>query len=287
MTFNEKFIKICNATNSHVCVGLDIDLDKIPSFLKKSHDPLFEFGKAIIDTTAEFAAAFKINTAFFEAYGVAGWQALSKIANYLPNTVLKIADAKRGDIGNTSKMYARAFFQELPFDAITVNPYLGFDSIAPFIEHEEKGVFILCVTSNEGANDFQNMSDGKQCLFERVAIKTLQWNNRNNCGLVVGATHPTELKRVRDIAPGLPFLVPGIGKQGGDLAMAVKFSMVNPNDGAIFNSSREIIYASSNKDFAEVAAQKTLALKDSINDLRIKIQNSGEALGNDRLVDTF
>jgi orotidine-5'-phosphate decarboxylase len=268
MPFNDWLGKICDDKNSHVCVGLDVDIDKIPEFLRQSDDPLFEFSKAIIDTTEEFAAAFKINTAFFEAYGVYGWQALAKIVKYLPDSVLKIADAKRGDIGNTSRMYAKAFFKELSFDAMTINPYLGFDGIAPFIENGEKGVFILCVTSNDGAQDFQKVSDGKRFLFENVAIKALQWNDKNNCGLVVGATHPTELKRVRDLTPGLPFLVPGVGKQGGDLVLAVKYTLGNPTDGAIFNSSRGIIYASSGKDFAEIAAQKTSELKNSINNLK-------------------
>ena len=271
MTFNEKFHTICQLKNSHVCVGLDVDLDKIPSFFKHSDDPLFEFSKAIIDATEEFTAAFKINTAFFEAYGVAGWQALAKIVNYLPSTVFKIADAKRADIGNTSRMYAKAFFKELSFDALTVNPYLGFDSIAPFIEEKEKGVFILCVTSNKGAIDFQHISDGNHSLFEKIAFKAIEWNTKNNCGLVVGATHPLELKRVRSITPGLPFLIPGIGAQGGDIAIAVKNALTQPSDGAIFNSSRGIIYSSKEKNFAEVAAQKTIELRDTINNFKSNI----------------
>lgn len=268
MIFNERFNKICQTKNSHVCVGLDVDINKIPSFLKYEKDPLFEFSKAIIDTTEDFTAAFKINTAFFEACGAIGWQAMAKLVKYLPATVLKIADAKRADIGNTSCMYAKAFFKELLFDAITVNPYLGYDSIAPFIEYEEKGAFILCITSNEGAIDFQHISDGGQSLFERVAIKSVQWNSKNNCGLVVGATHPLELKLVRDLAPTLPFIIPGIGTQGGDLGLAVKYAFNSTSSGAIFNSSRGIIYCSNKKDFAEVAAQKTLELRDTINNIK-------------------
>ena len=266
MTFNDKFKEICEAKNSRVCVGLDVDLNKIPSFLRDSDSPLFEFGKAIVDATEKFVAAFKINTAFFEAYGVAGWQALSKLVKYLPSNVIKIADAKRADIGNTSRMYAQAFFQEMSFDAITINPYLGYDGIAPFIENEEKGVFILCVTSNEGAIDFQHVNDGEHFLFEKVAIKTMHWNSKNNCGLVVGATHPTELKRVRSLAPNLPFLIPGIGAQGGELELAVKNTIIQSTSKAIFNSSRDIIYSSNEKNFAEVAAQKAIELRDSIND---------------------
>jgi len=266
MTFNEKFKEICETKNSRVCVGLDVDLNKIPSFLRGSDSPLFEFGKAIVDATEKFAAAFKINTAFFEAYGAAGWQALAKLVKYLPSNVIKIADAKRADIGNTSRMYVQAFFREMPFDAITINPYLGYDGIAPFIEDEEKGIFILCVTSNEGAIDFQHVNDGEHFLFEKVAIKTMQWNNKNNCGLVVGATHPTELKRVRILAPNLPFLIPGIGAQGGELELAVKNSVIQSTSKAIFNSSRGIIYSSNDKNFAEAATQKAAELRDSIND---------------------
>lgn len=276
MSFNDRFHKICQTKNSHVCVGLDVDINKIPPFLRHTDDPLFEFSKAIIEATVEFVAAFKINTAFFEAHGHSGWLILEKIVNYLPTSVIKIADAKRADIGNTSRMYARAFFDKLSFDAITVNPYLGSDAIAPFIENKEKGAFVLCITSNKGAVDFQHAKDDTQFLYERVAIKVKDWNNNDNCGLVVGATYPYQLKQVRNLAPGLPFLIPGIGVQGGDLALAVKFGLAKPSDDAIFNSSREIIYSSNDKNFAETAAQKTLELRDEINRLKMLVHNSGE-----------
>ncbi len=268
MTFNDRLNEICQVKQSHVCVGLDAELDKIPAFLKTLPDPLFQFCRAIIDATESFAAAYKINTAFFEAYGVTGWKSLNAVAEYLPSSTLKIADAKRGDIGNTSRMYARAFFDELHFDAITVNPYLGYDSIAPFIQNEEKGVFVLCLTSNESAGDFQYMNDGQHDLFERVAMKTMGWNERNNCGLVVGATKADQLKRLRSMARSLPFLIPGIGAQGGDLELAVHNVFLQSTDMALFNSSRGIIYASSDINYAEVAAQKTSELRDHINQFK-------------------
>ncbi len=265
MTFNERLNHICNQRDSLVCVGLDVDLKKVPSFILGKDEPLVYFSKAIIDATLEFAAAYKINTAFFESYGAKGWQSMTQIVKYLPADVIKIADAKRGDIGNTSRMYAQAFFSELPFDAITVNPYLGGDSVAPFIEDEENGAFILCHTSNKGANDFQKMSDGENMLFERVAKQVQMWNSRRNCGLVVGATYPEELKHIREIAPELPFLVPGLGAQGGDLDLVIKYATNEDGLGAIFNSSRGIIYASNDNDFADVAGQKAREMRDDIN----------------------
>ena len=182
--------------------------------------------------------------------------------------MIKIADAKRGDIGNTSRMYARAFFNEMDFDCITVNPYLGYDAVLPFIEDEKKGAFILCVTSNKGAADFQYYEKDGQTLYSHVAQKVSQWNERKNCGLVVGATHPDEIRKVRVLAPELPFLIPGIGAQGGDLQLSVRYSLNKADAAAIFNSSRGIIYSSNEKDFAEVAALKAKELRDSINDFK-------------------
>ena len=263
MEFNKKLNNICAEKNSLVCVGLDVDLNKIPEFIKGKKEPQVYFSQAIIDATIEYAAAYKINTAFFEACGTTGWEAMNKIVNYLPDNVIKIADAKRGDIGNTSKMYAKAFFEEMNFDAITVNPYPGFDGVAPFIEKEEKGAFILCHTSNKGAEDFQKFSDGKNKLFEIVAQRVKLWNSLNNCGLVVGATYPDEMKHVRSLTPELPFLVPGLGVQGGDFQLAVKYA--SAGNGAIFNFSRSIIYASKENNFAEAAAEKTRNMQEEIN----------------------
>jgi len=264
MSFNECLSQICQKRDSLVCIGLDVDLTKIPKSILNKDDPQVYFSQAIIDATLEFTAAYKINTAFFEAYGAKGWEAMTKIVNYLPNDVIKIADAKRGDIGNTSKMYAQAFFENLNFDAITVNPYLGYDAVSPFLESEEKGVFILCHTTNKGATDFQKFSDGKTALFELVAKKGLQWNVKNNCGLVVGATYPAEMKHIRHLAPELPFLVPGLGAQGGDFDLAIKYATNEQRLGAIFNFSRSIIYGSSGENFAEVAGLQAKQMRDDI-----------------------
>ncbi len=264
MSFNERLNQVCTEKNSLVCVGLDVDLKKVPSFILEKKEPLVYFCQAIIAATLPYAAAYKINTAFFEAYGVSGWEAMSKVAAYLPDDVIKIADAKRGDIGNTSQMYARAFFQEMNFDAMTVNPYLGYDAVAPFFEDENKGAFILCHTSNKGAADFQKFSDGKKALFERVAEQVQLWNVRHNCGLVVGATFPEEMKRVRSLAPELPFLVPGLGAQGGDFELAVRYATDPQGLGAIFNFSRGIIYHSAGEDFAEAAGNMARQIRDDI-----------------------
>ena len=264
MSFNERLNEVCIKRNSLVCIGLDVDLKKIPHFILDKEEPQFFFSKAIIDATLEYAAAYKINTAFFEAYGSKGWEAMAKIVNYLPGDVIKIADAKRGDIGNTSKMYARAFFKELNFDAITINPYLGGDAVAPFLENERKGVFILCHTTNKGAGDFQKFSNGEKALYELVAEKVRQWNGKNNCGLVVGATYPDEMKHVRNLAPELPFLVPGLGAQGGDFDLAIQYATDENGLGAIFNFSRGIIYRSDGEDFAEAAGKKTKQIQEDI-----------------------
>lgn len=265
MSFNDRLNQICAKRNSLVCVGLDVDLDKVPAFILTKKEPLVYFCQAIIDATLPYAAAYKINTAFFEAYGVSGWEALTKVAAYLPDDVIKIADAKRGDIGNTSQMYVRAFFQELPFDAMTVNPYLGYDAVAPFLEDENKGAFILCHTSNKGAADFQKFSNGNKALFEVVAEQVQLWNVRHNCGLVVGATFPDEMKHVRTRAPELPFLVPGLGAQGGDVELAVRYATDEKGLGAIFNFSRGIIYRSTGQDFAAAAGAATKQAKEDMN----------------------
>lgn len=268
MPFNEWLNQICTERNSLVCVGLDVDLNKIPKFILAKNDPQVYFSQAIIDATIEYTAAYKINTAFFEAYGSKGWEDMTKIVKYLPDDIIKIADAKRGDIGNTSKMYTKAFFSELKFDAITVNPYLGSDAVAPFLENEMKGVFVLCHTTNKGAEDFQKFSNGKKALFELVAEQVQKWNVRNNCGLVVGATYPDEMKHVRDLVPELPFLVPGLGAQGGDFELAIKYATNKNGKGALFNFSRSIIYSSNGEDFAEKADQNTRQMRDDINKIR-------------------
>lgn len=271
MNFTEKVVDICRKKNSLVCVGLDTDIRKIPQFLLEKVDPIFEFNKAIIDATQDFVAAFKPNLAFYESLGLAGWQALEKTMKYIPSGILTIADAKRGDIGNTSRHYARAFFEYFNFDCITVNPYLGFDSISSFMDWEEKGVFILCLTSNKGSKDFQYFKSGGQTLYEKVAEMAESWNGKQNCGLVVGATHPSELAGVREIVPDMPLLIPGIGAQGGDLEQSLRYGTDDSGERALFNSSRGIIYKSSGEDFGEAAGEEARSLQELINSIRGEI----------------
>ena len=248
---------------SFLCIGLDIDLTKIPAFLLDAEDPIFEFNKAIIDATAEFCVAYKPNTAFYECYGVKGWIALEKTIQYLnskyPNH-FTIADAKRGDIGNTSKMYADAFFNQLNFDAVTVAPYMGEDSVTPFISEEGKWVIVLGLTSNKGALNFQtlNISSSEaspEKLYEKVIKVSSEWGTENNMMYVIGATQSAMFTQVRKIIPNHFLLVPGVGAQGGNLEEVAKFGM-NKEIGLLVNSSRAILYASNDKSFASAAAEE-------------------------------
>ena len=230
---------------------------------------VFEFNKAIIEATADLVCAYKPNLAFYEALGNEGLDALKGTIKYIPDDIPVIGDAKRGDIGNTAKAYARAIFDNFGFDATTVSPYLGFDSIKPFIEYQDKGIFILCRTSNAGAADFQSLrsevENNYRPLFEIVALKAGQWNTYGNIGLVVGATYPEELKLIRGSHPDMPLLIPGIGAQGGDLASSVRYGVDARGEKAIINSSRQIIYASREKDFARAARRAASSLREQIN----------------------
>jgi orotidine-5'-phosphate decarboxylase len=231
---------------------------------------VLRFNKAIIEATCDLVCAYKPNLAFYEALGAEGLAILEKTIKYIPDDIPVIGDAKRGDIGNTAKAYAKALFSVLGFDAATVNPYLGFDSIEPFINYQDKGVFILCRTSNRGATDFQNLCTNGLPLYEAVAQKAKEWNIHGNIGLVVGATYPEELKRVRSICPEMPLLIPGIGAQGGDLASAVGYGMDALGEKAIINVSRQILYASKEKDFAQAARNVAEKIRNQINDYRNK-----------------
>jgi len=264
MNFFEKIEHIQNKNNSFLCIGLDIDLEKIPPHLHNCNDPIFEFNKSIIDATKDLVCAYKPNLAFYEQYGMKGLEALIKTIKYISSQIPIIADAKRGDIGTTSKAYAKAIFEELSCDATTVNPYLGHDSFVPFLSYKDKGIFILCLTSNEGAKDFQMPNH----LYLKVAQSIKEWNMNNNCGLVVGATYPEQLKEIRNIAGDLPFLVPGIGKQGGDVTATVGYGMNSKKRGLIINASRSVIYASNDKNFSECARKEALRLNDLINKVR-------------------
>jgi orotidine-5'-phosphate decarboxylase len=243
-------------------------MNRIPIFLREENEPLLAFNRAIIDATQDLVCAYKLNIAFYEALGMEGLQQFRKTLEHVPKDVVKIVDAKRGDIGNTARMYAKSCFEYFGGDAVTASPYLGRDSLQPFLDYEDKCTFVLCLTSNPGSKDFQYLSDGERTLYQLVAENVSRWNEKGTCGLVVGATHPEELKEVREIAPELPFLIPGIGAQGGDVERTVRFGTNSRGERAIINSSRGIIYASSEKDFAEAARGKTEELRETINTWR-------------------
>lgn len=248
---------------SFLCIGLDVDLAKIPKHLLTDEDPIFAFNKAIIDATHHLCVAYKPNTAFYEAYGLKGWKALEKTIMYLNVThpeIFTIADAKRGDIGNTSHMYARAFFEDLNFDSITVAPYMGKDSVEPFLEWKDKHAILLALTSNKGAFDFQTKEVDGQELYKQVLETSKTWKNSKNLMYVVGATKAEYLKEIRSIIPDSFLLVPGVGAQGGSLEEVCKYGMTD-DVGLLINSSRGIIYASDQNDFAVAAAKKAEELQ--------------------------
>lgn len=254
---------------SFLCVGLDSDIKKIPSHLLDSEDPVFEFNKQIVDATAEFTVAYKPNIAFYECRGAQGWISLEKIVNYIKENypeIFLIADAKRGDIGNTSKMYASAFLENMPFDSITVAPYMGEDSVTPFLEYENKWVILLALTSNKGAFDLQFFQEGEQKLFEKVLEKSQDWGTKENMMYVVGATKAEMLGDIRKIAPDHFLLVPGVGAQGGSLQEVAKYGM-NQSCGLLVNSSRGIIFADISENFAKVAGEKAKELQLEMEDL--------------------
>lgn len=248
---------------SYLCVGLDTDIGKIPVHLQTWPDAVFQFNKQIIDATKDLCVAYKINTAFYEARGAKGWETLEKTVDYIPSTHFKIADAKRGDIGNTSHQYAKAFFETIPFDAITVAPYMGSDSIKPFLDYENKWTIVLGLTSNEGSKDFQQQKINDQYLYEKVIKKTAEWGTEENLMYVVGATKAAEIESIRKIIPNHFLLIPGVGFQGGSLAEVSKYGL-NKNCGLLVNVSRAIIYAGHNENFAEEARGIALEYKTSM-----------------------
>ena len=260
---NQQLIEQIKTKNSFLCIGLDVDLDKIPKHLLQDEDPIFAFNKSIIDATHHLCVAYKPNTAFYEAYGLKGWQALEKTINYL-NTkypeIFTIADAKRGDIGNTSSRYAKAFLEDLGFDSITVAPYMGKDSVEPFLEIKSKHTILLALTSNQGAFDFQTLKVNQQELYKEVIEVSKTWKNSESLMYVVGATKAEYFAEIRKIIPNSFLLVPGVGAQGGSLKEVCKYGM-NSNVGLLVNSSRGIIYASNGKDFASEAAKKAKELQ--------------------------
>jgi orotidine-5'-phosphate decarboxylase len=265
----QQLIEQIKIKKSFLCVGLDVDLNKIPKYLLVLEDPIFEFNKAIIDATHDLTVSYKPNTAFYEAYGIKGWISLQKTINYINDNypeIFTIADAKRGDIGNTSSMYAKAFFEDLNCDSVTVAPYMGKDSVEPFLAFENKHTIMLALTSNEGAFDFQTLNVDGQELYKQVLETSKTWKNSENLMYVVGATKAEYFTEIRKIVPDSFLLVPGVGAQGGSLSEVCKYGM-NDNVGLLINSSRGIIYASNDTDFADVARAEALKMQQEMEEI--------------------
>lgn len=263
----EQLFQQVKKKNSYLCVGLDTDIEKLPKHLLQSDDPVFEFNKQIIDATKGLAIAYKPNVAFYEALGSKGWDSLKKTLDYIPKDCFTIADAKRGDIGNTSTLYAKAFFSNMDFDAITVAPYMGEDSVKPFLEFHNKWVILLVHTSNKGAGDFQLLETRfGRFVYEEVIHTSQQWATADQMMYVVGATKADKVRNIRSLAPDHFLLVPGVGAQGGDLA-AVSHAGLNAQCGLIVNASRSIIYASSKEDFADAARKEAAKVQQEMAQL--------------------
>lgn len=268
----EELVQQIKAKESYLCVGLDSDIDKLPHHLLKESDPIFEFNKQIIDATIDCAVAYKPNLAFYESQGAKGWESLAKTMEYIPPEIFTIADAKRGDIGNTSRHYARAFFEQLNFDAITLSPYMGQDAIAPYLSYEDKWAIVLGLTSNESSIDFEqllvydesnNFNIVPQRLYEVVIQKSLEWENNERIMYVVGATKASELRSIRQLVPQHFLLVPGVGTQGGSLE-EVSSNGMNSDCGLLVNSSRGIIFAGNDENFASAAGAKASTMQDEM-----------------------
>ena len=271
MTTNDLFNQI-KAKHSFLCVGLDVDTDLFPAQIRDQPDKIFNFSKSIIDATAQYCVAFKLNIAFFEAYGTEGWKSLTKVMDYLNNyypEIFTIADAKRADIGNTSKRYAKAYFDNFDFDCITVAPYMGADSVEPFLTYKNKYTILLALTSNKGASDFQLLSSGENMLYEKVIKTSLSWQNSNQLMFVVGATRADALINIRKLVPEHFLLIPGIGAQGGSLEDVVKTGL-NNQCGLLVNSSRAIIYASNKFDYADKAGLAAKKIQENMKEILIQ-----------------
>lgn len=245
---------------SFLCIGLDSDLSKLPRHLLGYQDPVYEFNKRIIDATQDLCVAYKPNIAFYEAHGFEGWLSLEKTAQYIPNGIFRLADAKRGDIGNTTRQYARGFYDQMNFDAVTLSPYMGSDSVLPYFQYKNKWVVLLALTSNEGAADFQYLKTENGTLYEEVLKLSKEWGTIDNTMFVVGATKASLMKKVRKIVPDHFLLVPGVGAQGGSLQEVAKYGL-NKQCGLLVNSSRSIIFASNGEDFAEAARAEALKIQ--------------------------
>lgn len=261
-----ELIEAIKIKKSYLCVGLDTDMTKIPAHLRSAKDPVFEFNKYIIDATIDYAVAYKPNLAFYECLGKAGWESLEKTLDWIPKDVFTIADAKRGDIGNTATMYAKAFFEQLSFDSVTVAPYMGEDSITPFLEFKDKWAIVLALTSNGGSKDFQqvNIADANTPLYKEVLKKCNEWGTNENTMFVVGATKALHFQEIRSIVPDHFLLVPGVGAQGGNLQEVSQYGL-NKDCGLLVNASRSILYASAETDFAKDARAEALKMQQEMN----------------------
>ena len=267
--FRHKLAAASRQNDSLLCVGLDPVVDKLPEVVRAEADPVLRFGRDIIEATADLVCAYKPNFAFYGALGESGWRTLKSTLECVPPEIPVILDAKVGDIGSTAEQYARMFYEQLGADALTVNPYMGHDAVAPFLAYGDRGVFLLCLTSNPGSADFQTLPVHDELLYQRVARQAVTWNTKTgNCGLVVGATRAEMLRDVRGLAPGLPLLIPGVGAQGGDLEATVANGQDADGGGFAINASRSVIYASSEADFAAAARSAATAMRADINRLR-------------------
>ncbi len=268
MNFYQRIRSIQRKNNSLLCIGLDTDINRIPEFLFEYGDPIYEFNRRVIDATRDIVCAYKLNLAFYESTGEHGWYTVHQTLARIPEEIITIGDAKRGDIGNSAELYAKEMVDDYEFAACTVNPYMGEDSVRPFAKNRHQGVFVLAVTSNPGAKDFQYLKVGRKRLYEHVIARTKKWNTKKNCGLVVGATRPRELRHARTLAPDMPILIPGVGTQGGDVRSAVRYGSDRHGEMAIINAGRSIIYASAGEDFARAARAAALRLRDEMNRYR-------------------
>jgi orotidine-5'-phosphate decarboxylase len=265
MSFESK-LESAVAKYGFLCLGLDTEMEKLPAPFSKTPDAILKFNREMIGLSNGLVAAYKPNLAFYEALGKTGWEILKETCKAVPKDKIIILDGKRGDIGNTARMYARAMFEDLGGDALTVNPYLGEDSLTPFTENPEKGIYLLCLTSNSGAASFQ-LFPPEDPLYLRVARRAAEWNRNKNIGLVVGATHPQQLASVREAAQGLPFLIPGVGAQGGSLAEAVRYGTLGGKTPSLVNLSRSVLYASSGPDYREKAEAELKRVKSEVDSL--------------------
>lgn len=270
MTFTEKYNAAVSQNNSFVCVGLDPDPAKLPEHLKGSSDPITTFLNEIVAATKDIACAFKPNFAFYGAHGIGGWQALEKTIQVIPDHIPILLDFKAGDIGNTATQYARMAYEQLHVDAVTVNPLMGTDAIEPFLEFQDKCAFLLCLTSNPGSADVLRLKTDQGYLFEELARKSVIWNKTGPCGLVVGATHPDDLLKIRNIAADLPILLPGVGAQGAETDAIVQNGLDASGSGILVNASRSILYASNGPDFAQAARESAENLRNILNSAKDK-----------------